>query len=94
MPQRLYFQVAKGLGVRGWLTILVALSLVVAITVAIAVVAVGVFLFLLPVIAITAAVLYLFPRSRYRRAAYRRPQDPQIIDGEFRIIDNRNQRDR
>ena len=94
MTQRLYFRFGRGLGFRAWLTILLALSLIVAIGVALAVVAVGVFLFLLPVVAIASVVFYLFPRVRFSRAHDPRPRQPEIIDGEFRILDDRNPNER
>jgi Flp pilus assembly protein TadB len=93
MPQHLYFRVGRNLGFRGWATILLALSLVVAIGVALAVIAVGVFLFLLPVIAVASMAFYLFPRARTRRAQYPRTRQPETIDGEFRILDDRRPRD-
>ena len=94
MTQRLYFRAGRGLGFRGWLTILLALSFIVAIGVALAIVAVGVFLFLLPLIAVASVVFYLFPRTRVVRVHDPRPKQPEIIDGEFRILDDRNSRDR
>jgi uncharacterized protein HemY len=76
----------RGLGLRGWLMILVSLTVFLAIVVAIAVVAIGVFLFLLPLLAVSAVVYYLFGRTRSRRP-HGQGKAPVIIDGEFRIVD-------
>ena len=84
MPQPMDFRI-RGPGLRGWLIILVSLSVIIAIAVAIAVVAVGVFLFLLPLLAVAAAVYYLFGR-KFRRP-YKQDKGPVIIDGEFHIVD-------
>ena len=81
------FRMSGRLGFKGWLTILVALTVVVAIGVAIAIVAVSVFLFLLPVLAVAAAIYYLLWRLRVYRARQQAPKEPVIIDGEFRILD-------
>ena len=86
MPQRGDFRVVGRPGLRGWLIILVALSMIVAIAVAIAVVAIGVFLFLLPVLVVAAALYYVFGRAKFRRR-YRQGKAPVIIDGEFRRVD-------
>jgi hypothetical protein len=85
MPQPVEFRI-RGLGWRGWLMILVSLSVFLAIIVAIAVVAVGVFLFLLPLLVVSAAIYYLFGRNIFR-PRYGRAKQPTVIDGEFRILD-------
>jgi len=81
------FRVSGRLGFKGWLTILVALTVVVAIGVAIAIVAVSVFLFLLPVLAVAAAIYYLLWRLRVYPARQQAPEEPVIIAREFRILD-------
>jgi hypothetical protein len=85
MPEPTDFRI-RGLGLKGWLIILVSVSVAIAIVVAIAVIAVGVFLFLLPLLALVAALYYLFGRTRFR-PRYKQGMGPVIIDGEFRRVD-------
>ena len=86
MPGPMDFRVVGRPGLRGWLMIVVGVSVIVAIAVAIAVVAIGVFLFLLPLLAVAAALYYVFGRTKFRRR-YRQGKTPVIIDGEFRRVD-------
>jgi membrane protein implicated in regulation of membrane protease activity len=91
MPQPLYFRFRSRPGLTGWARILIVLALIIALMLVIAIVAIGVFLFVLPVLAVSALVYYLLPRARRRSG---RPDHsnasggPQIIDGEFRVVDS------
>ena len=85
MPQPMGFHVR--LGWSGWLTLLIVLGLVFAIAAVVAIVLLGVFIILLPVALVSALLLYLFPSLRNRRPG--KARDPDIIDGEYRIVDPR-----
>jgi len=89
-PIRVY---VRGLGFTGWVTVLFALALLVAILIAIAVVAVGIFLFLLPVILVSALAYYLLPRRRARPARHRGTKEPVILEGDFIVLDPKNDRE-
>ena len=69
------------------MTILVAIALVVALGIVVATVAVGLFIVLVPVVAGAAVLNYFFPRANFRRERERRPGEPHVIDGEFRVIE-------
>jgi membrane protein implicated in regulation of membrane protease activity len=88
MPQPLYFRFRSRPGLAGWATILIVVALIIALILVIALVAVGVFLFLLPVLALSALVYYLLPRARIRPGQPHPGRGPQIIDGEFRVVDS------
>jgi uncharacterized protein (DUF58 family) len=83
MTQPREFRIHYRLGLRAWLTLIVALTVAVAILVAISIVAIGVFLFLLPIFVIASVLYYLFPRARSQRRA----EGPIIIDGEFHVVE-------
>jgi hypothetical protein len=85
MTQPRQFQIWPRLGLRGWVTVIVALAITAAILVAVTALALGILLFLLPVLAIGALIFYLFPSMFY--PAQRRRRDSTIIDGEFRVVD-------
>jgi len=85
MPQPMGFHVRMGWS--GWLWLLIVLGLVFAIAAVVAVFLLGVFIILLPVALFSALLLYLFPSLRNRRP--RGPREPDIIDGEYRIVDPR-----
>ena len=87
MTQPRQFRILPRLGLRGWLTVGLALATSLAILAAVAVVALGVLLFLLPVLAVATVLYYLFP-SRFRTAHYQRGSQSTIIDGEFRVVDS------
>jgi hypothetical protein len=75
----------RHLHVRGWLAILLSLGAVLAIGVAVTVVALGIFLVLLPALLAATAFYYLFARLRRRQG--RKMGEPDIIDGEYRVLD-------
>jgi hypothetical protein len=85
MPQPMGFYVH--LGWSGWLRLLIGLGLVLAVAAVVAIFLLGVFIVLLPVALVSALLLYFFPSLRNRRP--RGPHDPDIIDGEYRIVDPR-----
>jgi cobalamin synthase len=85
MTQPRQFRIWPRLGLRGWVTLILALAMTIAILIAITALALGILLFLLPVIAVAALLFYLFP-SRFR-PGQRRRQETTIIDGEFRVLD-------
>jgi len=87
MTQPGQFRVWRVLGLRAWITLILALLVTVAILVAIAAVAIGVFLFLLPIFVVIALLYYLFP-SKFRTARHYRREEASIIDGEFRVVDS------
>lgn len=74
-------------GLATWLTILAVLALLTAIGIAFAIVAVGVFLILLPAMTIAALAYYLYLRIKFRGGPKKKPGAPDIIDGEFRVVD-------
>lgn len=84
-PMEFRFYTRPGLG--GWLTILAATALIVAIGIVVATVAVGLFLVLVPVLFVAAVLNYFFLRARFRRDGRTRPGEPNIIDGEFRVVE-------
>jgi hypothetical protein len=86
MTQPRQFRIWPRLGLRGWLTLIIALVVLVAVLIAIAALALGILLFLLPVIAVVAVLFYIFP-SMFRPAKSRR-KDTTIIDGEYRVVDS------
>lgn len=91
MPQPIGFYVR--LGWSGWLTLVVALGLVFAVAAVVATLLLGLFIVLLPIALVSALLLYFFPSLRTRRP--RGSHDPDIIDGEYRIVDPRRlERDR
>ena len=75
------------MGWSGWLTLVIVLGLVLAVAAVVAMLLLGLFIVLLPVALASALLLYLFPGLRNRRP--RGPHDPDIIDGEYRIVDPR-----
>jgi hypothetical protein len=85
MTQPGQFRIWRQVGLRGWITLILALILTVVILVTIAAVAIGILLFLLPVFVLGALLYYLFP-PKFRPAAQRR--EDTIIDGEFRVVDS------
>jgi hypothetical protein len=87
MPQSNDFRVRVRLGRGTWWSILLGLALALAIGIAIAVVAVGVFVILVPVLAVGAAVYYLYRRARFHPPRYQHAKDTVIIDGKFRVIE-------
>jgi len=80
MPQPMGFRVRMGWG--GWLTLVIVLGLVFAVAAVVAMLLLGLFVVLLPVALVSALLLYLFPSLRNRG-----PREPDIIDGEYRIVD-------
>ena len=62
------------------------LVLVLAILVAIGVLAIGMFLIVAPFVVLGGLALYVF-RALVPRAPSRRPHDPNIIEGEYRVVD-------
>jgi uncharacterized membrane protein YphA (DoxX/SURF4 family) len=78
----------RHLEVRGWLAIVLSLGAVLAIGVAVTVMALGIFLVLLPALLAATAFYYLFPRLRRRQG--RKMGEPEIIDGEYRVLDVHN----
>jgi hypothetical protein len=87
MPQPNNFRIRIRLGRGAWWPILLGLALALAIGIAIAVVAVGVFVILVPVLAVGAAVYYLYRSARFRSSRYKQANDTVIIDGKFRVIE-------
>jgi hypothetical protein len=85
MTQPGQFRIWRQLGLRAWITLILALILTAVILVAIAAVAIGILLFLLPVLVLGALLYYVFP-PKFRTAQYRR-EKTTIIDGEFRVVD-------
>jgi hypothetical protein len=85
MPQPGGFRLQ--LGWSGWLALVIVLGLIVGLAAALAVVLITVFLFLLPVALVAALVYYLFPGLRQRQPHQWR--EPDIIEGEYRVIDPR-----
>ena len=73
------------MGWSGWLTLVIVLGLVFAVAAVVATLLLGLFIVLLPVALLSALLLYLFPSLRTRRP--RAPREPDIIDGEYRIVD-------
>jgi membrane protein implicated in regulation of membrane protease activity len=84
-PMEFQFRTRSGLGV--WLTILAAMALIVAIGILAATVAFGLFLILAPVILLAAVLNYFFPRAGFRQERKRHPGAPNIIDGEYRVVE-------
>ena len=85
MPQPMGFHVR--LGWSGWLRLLIGLGLVLAVAAVAALFLLGIFIVLLPVAVLSAVLLYFFPSLRNPRP--RRPPDPDIIDGDYRVVDPR-----
>ena len=85
MPQPGGFQLR--LGWSGWLAVVIVLGIAFALAAALAVVLIAVFLILLPVAVVAAVIYYLFPGLRQRQPAYWR--EPDIIEGNYRIIEPR-----
>lgn len=83
MPQPMGFRVRMGWS--GWLVLLISLGVVFAIAAVVAIVLLGAFILLLPIVLISTLLFYLFPGLRPRRPG--RPADPDIIEGEYRVID-------
>lgn len=83
MQQPMGFRVRMGWS--GWLTLVIVLGLILAVAAVVATLLLGLFIVLLPVALLSALLLYLFPSLRNRSP--RGPPDPDIIDGEYRIVD-------
>jgi hypothetical protein len=79
------------LGWRGWLALIVALAVMAAIATFALVVVVGILVFVLPLALVAALVLYLFPSLRQRTPP--RSADTDIIEGQYRVVDRRHDRD-
>ena len=91
MQQPMGFRVRMGWS--GWLTLVIVLGLVFAVAAVVATLLLGLFIVLLPIALASALLLYLFPSLRNRRP--RGPHEPDIVDGEYRIVDPRQlERDR
>jgi hypothetical protein len=80
------------LGWRGWAIIIVGLATGIAISVAIAVVAVSAMLVLVPALALAAAISYLITRFRPRSSGPSPDDGARIIDGQFRVVERRDDR--
>jgi uncharacterized protein (DUF58 family) len=83
----MYFQFRTRPGLAGWLTLLTAIALVVVIGIVVATVAVGLFLVLVPLVIFATVLNYFFPRAGFRRPQRTRPGEPNVIDGEFRVVE-------
>ena len=87
MTQPGQFRIWPRLGLRGWIFLILWLTILVAVVITFTLIAFGIFLFLLPALAIVTLLYYLFPSPR--RAPARRSEDATIIDGEFRVVEPR-----
>jgi len=76
----------RSIHLKGWLAILVAVSIFFAVAIGLAILAFGVFLFLLPALAIASVLYYLLPRPKLRPQATPRSRG-EIIDGTYRVLD-------
>jgi hypothetical protein len=100
MPQPPVSPIRFRLGLSGWTALASGLILLVAILAAVIFLALGFFIFLLPAM-ILAPVLYYFmpglkPAPRPGRGAGKTgaTEEPTIIDGEFRVINDPTLEDR
>jgi hypothetical protein len=71
------------LGLRGWAAIGVGL----AVLIALATLAIGLMVVLLPLALLASVFYYFLPRPKISLAGYEPPTDPEIIDGEFHVVD-------
>jgi hypothetical protein len=87
MPQPIVFRIRSASGRVGWLTVLTALVLVGIVVFVIVVVALGALLILAPVMIVAGLIYYLFPGARFRSRRDQTPKAPEIIDGEYRVVE-------
>jgi hypothetical protein len=71
------------LGLRGWAAVGVGL----AVLIALATLAIGLIVILLPLALLASAFYYFLPRQKISLAGNDAPTGPQIIDGEFHVVD-------
>jgi uncharacterized protein (DUF58 family) len=77
------------LGLRGWTAIGVAL----AVFIALAALAIGLIMVVLPLALLASVFYYFLPRPKISLARNEAPTGPEIIDGEFHVVDVRPLRD-
>jgi Flp pilus assembly protein TadB len=85
MAQVRFIQMGGRLGPLGWLVLILTIAAALALVAAVTVVAFSVFMIVAPVLIVLALGFNLYRLLLRRR---RRAQGPDIIDGEYRVIDS------